>query len=362
MKVKAAVTYEFGKPLVIEEIEMAAPQEGEVRVKLAATAVCHSDVHDIKGELPGALPFIGGHESAGYVEEIGTGVIEFKVGDPVVMTTLASCGKCYYCLSGMPHLCMVRFAPSKNVRLRTKDGKPIDQKGKVSGFAEYALVSASQLMKVPDGMSLESACLISCGVITGFGAVVNRAKVPALSSVVVMGLGGVGINAIQGAAISGAYPIIGVDVLEEKMDNAMKFGATHKVNAKREDAVKAIYEMTDGRGADYVFITVGSVAAMKQGMDMAGSRGNTVIIGLPPIQDQLSFSPMGIIASEKQLTGAYMGSTNLKTDIPKLIALYRAGKLKLDELITARYPLEKINDAIESTANGQALRNVIVFG
>ena len=358
---KAAVTYEFDKPLVVEEVEMAEPLQGEVRVKLAATAICHSDIHDIKGELPGALPFIGGHESAGYVEEIGPGVTDFQPGDRVVVTLLSSCGKCYYCLSGLPHLCTEQHAPLKNVRLRTKDGKPIEQKGKVSGFAEYALVSDSQLMKVPDDVSLESAALMSCGVITGFGAVVNRAKVKPMESVVVMGLGGVGINAIQGAAISGAYPIIGMDVLDEKMETAMKFGATHMVNATREDAAKAVRELTYGRGADYVFITVGSVAAMNQGMMLTGPRGNTVLIGLPPIQDQLSFPPIMMIGSEKVITGAYMGSTNLKTDIPKMIDLYQSGQLKLDELITARYPLDKINEAIESTVSGQALRNVIVF-
>jgi S-(hydroxymethyl)glutathione dehydrogenase/alcohol dehydrogenase len=358
---KAAVTYEFDKPLVVEEIQMADPLEGEVKVKLAATAICHSDIHDIKGELPGKLPFIGGHESAGYVEEVGPGVTTLKPGDRVMVTLLSSCGKCFYCVSGLPHLCVEKFAPIKNVRLRTKDGQPIDQKGKVSGFAEYALVSESQLMKIPDDMPLESAALMSCGVITGFGAVVNRAGVRAMQSVVVMGLGGVGINAIQGAAISGAYPIIGVDVLDEKMENAMKFGATHMVNAKREDAADAVRELTSGRGADYVFITVGSVAAINQGMMLAGPRGNTVLIGLPPVQDQLCFSPMMIIGMEKQLTGAYMGSTNLKTDIPNLIALYHAGKLKLDELITNRYPLKKINEAIESTISGKPLRNVIVF-
>ncbi|MFC1946522.1 zinc-binding dehydrogenase [Chloroflexota bacterium] len=358
---KAAVTYEFDKPLVVEEIEMADPIEGEVRVKLATTAICHSDIHDIKGELPGKLPFIGGHESAGYVEEVGTGVAGLKAGDRVMVTLLSSCAKCYYCLSGLPHLCTAKFAPQKNVRLRTKDGQPIDQKGKVSGFAEKALVSESQLMKIPDDVPLESAALLSCGVITGFGAVINRAKVQAMESVVVMGLGGVGINAIQGAAIAGAYPIIGVDVLDEKMENAMKYGATHMVNATREDAADAVRELTSGRGADYVFITVGSVAAINQGMMLAGTRGNTVVIGLPPIQDQLCFSPMSIIATEKQLTGAFMGSTNLKTDIPKMIALYQAGKLKLDELITNRYPLEKINEAIESTISGKPLRNVIVF-
>lgn len=358
---KAAVTYEFNKPLVVEEIEMAAPLKGEVKVKLAATAVCHSDVHDIKGELPGMVPFIGGHESAGYVDEVGPEVTSLKPGDPVMVTLLSSCGKCYYCVSGLPHLCTEKFAPQKNVRLRTRDGKPIDQKGKVAGFAEYALVSESQLVKIPADMSLESAALMSCGVITGFGAVVNRAKVEALKSVVVMGLGGVGINAIQGAAISGAYPIIGMDVLDEKMDTAMAFGATHKVNATRKDAAEAVRALTSGRGADYVFITVGSVGAINQGMMLAGPRGNTVVIGLPPIKDQLCFSPMGIIATEKTLSGAFMGSTNLKTDIPKLIALYQTGRLKLDELITGRYPLEKINEAIESTVSGKALRNVIVF-
>jgi Zn-dependent alcohol dehydrogenase len=216
-------------------------------------------------------------------------------------------------------------------------------------------------MKIPDDMPLDSACLMSCGVITGFGAVVNRAKVQPMQSVVVMGLGGVGINAIQGAAIAGAYPIIGMDVLDEKMDNAMKFGATHKVNATSEKAAEEVRELTNGRGADYAFITVGNVNAISQGMTLTGSRGTTYVIGLPPVGDQLCFAPMSLIATEKSLAGAFMGSTNMKTDIPKLITLYQTGRLKLDELITARYPLEKINEAIESTAGGKALRNVIVF-
>jgi S-(hydroxymethyl)glutathione dehydrogenase / alcohol dehydrogenase len=358
---KAAVTYEFKKPLVIEEIEMAKPIQGEVKVKLAATAICHSDVHDIKGELPGALPFIGGHESAGYVDEVGPGVTTVKVGDRVMVTMLSNCGKCYYCVSGLPHLCMAKFMPLPYVRLKTKKGQTIDQKGKVSGFAEYALVSESQVMKIPADMPMESAALLSCGVITGFGAVVNRAQVKPMQSVVVMGLGGVGINAIQGAAISGAYPVIGVDVLDEKLEFAKKFGATHGINAKRKDTAEAVRELTNGRGADFVFITVGNVNAITQGMNMAGARGNTVVIGLPPIQDQLSFSPMSIIATEKSLSGAFMGSTNLKTDIPNLITLYQTGRLKLDELVTGRYPLNKINDAIEVTASGKGLRNVIMF-
>ncbi|MBN2239648.1 MAG: Zn-dependent alcohol dehydrogenase [Dehalococcoidales bacterium] len=358
---KAAVVNEHDKPLDIEDVVLADPKEGEVRVKIAATAICHSDVHDIKGELPGPTPFIPGHESAGYVDEVGPGVTAFKPGDPVMVSLLSSCGACYFCVTGLPHLCTEKFAPLPYARITKKDGSPIDQKGKVAGFAEYVLVSQSQLMKVPDGMPLTSACLMSCGVMTGFGAVINRAKVPPMKSVVVMGLGGVGINSIQGAAIAGAYPIIGVDVLDEKMENAKKFGATHGVNAKAEDAVKQIRELTDGRGADYVFVTVGAVSAISQGMDMTGVRGTTVVVGLPPIKDQLCFSPMGIIATEKSLIGGFMGSTNMKTDIPKMIDLYQAGILKLDELVTATYPLEKVNEAIESTASGKALRNVLVF-
>ena len=358
---KVAVCYEFGKPLVIEEADLDSPKKGEVKVRIAATAVCHSDIHDIKGELPGKLPFVGGHESAGYIDEVGEGVTSVKPGDPVVVSLLKSCGKCFFCITGLPHLCEARMAPPGVPTLRTEEGQPLVQKGGVAGFAEYILVDESQVVKIPPEMSLDRAALLACGVITGFGAVVNRTKVRPLSSVVVIGIGGVGINSIQGAAFSGAFPIIAADVLDAKLETARSFGATHTVNARRDDAIDTVKQMTSGRGADYVFVTVGSVAAIRQGFSMSGPRGTTVIIGLPPMKDMMSFSPFEFITSERILTGGFMGSTNLRIDIPNLVKLYQAGHLKLDELITARYPLERINEAIASTEKGEALRNVIVF-
>ena len=358
---KAAVCYEFNKPVVLEDVELSEPGKGEVKIRVAATAICHSDVHDWKGEMPGPTPFIGGHESAGYIDKVGAGVTSVKVGDPVVVSLLAHCGHCYYCVTGLPHLCENRFAPPKEPHVRNKKGQPLQLKGNVGGFAEYVVVNESQVVKVPREVPLDRAALLACGVITGFGGVVNRAKVRPFQSVVVMGAGGVGINAVQGAAYVGAYPIIAVDVLDSKMKMAMDFGATHMVNAKREDAADAIRKLTAGRGAEFVFVTVGSVAAIKQGMSFTGQRGTTVIIGLPNFRDQLSFSPLEMIPSEKNIIGGFMGATNLKIDIPNLVNLYQAGRLKLDELITGRYPLSKINEAMALTEKGEGLRNVIMF-
>lgn len=358
---KAAVCYEFGKPLAIEEVEIAPPGEGEVKVRVATTAVCHSDIHDIKGELPGPLPFVGGHEVAGYIEEAGRSARSVEEGDPVVVSLLSSCGTCYYCNTGLPHLCQAKFAPNPEVRLRNQYGKALDQKAGVGGFAEYVVVKESQVVKIPGDMPIDRASLLACGVTTGFGGVVNRARVRPLSSVVVVGTGGVGINAIQGAAFSGAHPVIAVDILDGKLKFAAAFGATHTVNAGREDAVETVKKITGGTGADYVFVTVGSVDAIKQGFSMSGTRGMTVIIGLPPMKEMLSISPLDLVVSERTLTGGFMGSINLKIDVPHLVTLYQEGRLKLDELITGRYPLDRINEAIESTEKGEGIRNVITF-
>jgi Zn-dependent alcohol dehydrogenase len=358
---KAAVCYQFSTPLVLEEVELDRPKGGQVKVRLAATAICHSDIHDIKGELPGDLPFVGGHESAGYVDEIGPDVPALEPGQPVIVSLLKSCGKCYHCLTGFRHLCPSIMAPPSAPTLRLKKGQALVQKGGVGGFAEHVLVDQSQVVKIPPELPLDRAALLACGVITGFGAVVNRAKVKPLSSVVVVGAGGVGVNALQGAAYSGAYPIIAVDVLDGKLEIARTFGATHGVNARSDDAVEAVKQLTSGRGADYAFVTVGSVAAIRQGFLMLGPRGMAVIVGLPPVDAAMTFSPFDFIVSERMLTGGFMGSTNLQADIPRLIALYQAGRLKLDELITGRFPLDRINDAIASTEKGEALRNIITF-
>ncbi len=358
---KAAVCYELNKPLVLEDVTLREPSKGEIKIRVAATAICHSDVHDWRGQMPGSVPFIAGHEVAGYVEKTGEGVTYVKAGDPVVVSLLASCGKCYYCITGLPHLCLHRFDPPKVPRVRNKKGQPIDLKGNIGGFAEYVVVDESQVVKLPKDIPLDSAALIACGVITGFGGVVNRAKVRPFQSVVVMGAGGVGINAIQGAAYLGAYPVIAVDVLDNKLKMAMKFGATHMVNAKDAKSVDKILKLTDGRGAEFVFVTVGSIPAIKQGMSFTGLRGTIVLIGLPNYKDQFSFAPLDIIPVEKNIIGGFMGATNVKVDIPYLITLYQRGKLKLDELITGRYPLSKINEAMLLTEKGEGLRNVIMF-
>ena len=357
---KAAVCYEFKKPLVVEELDIDKPHRGEVKVRLAATAVCHSDIHFINGELGGKLPFVPGHESAGYIEEVGEGVTSVKPGDAVVVSLLRSCGQCLYCKTGHPNLCEARWPLDTESRLRNRRGESVAHGVRTAAFAEYTIVDKSQVVQVPRDMPMDRAALLACGVITGFGAVVNRAQVKPLSSVVVIGIGGVGLNAIQGAAFSGAYPIIAVDMLDSKLKAARTFGATHTVNASTEkDPIEAVRQLTSGRGADYVIVTVGSTAAIRQGFSMSGRRGMTVIVGLAT--ESPSISPMEFIDGEKILTGCFMGTTNLSLDVPKLVTLYQGGHLKLDELITARYPLEQINKAIESVVKGEALRNVIIF-
>jgi Zn-dependent alcohol dehydrogenase len=308
------------------------------------------------------FPTVGGHESAGIVEEIGEGVTMVKPGDAVVISLLANCGECYYCLSGMPHLCEFPFPLKTESRFKNKKGQSLSQLFKVGGFAEHTVVHQSQVVRIPKDMPMDRAALLACGVITGWGSVVWRAQVKAMHSVVVLGAGGVGLNAIQGAAFSGAYPIIAVDVVDSKLEAAKKFGATHIVNSKQVDAIAEVKKLCYGRGADYCFVTVGSGAAMTQGFRMTSGRGMTVIVGLPtPTDNTLAMSPFEFIDRERVLTGGYMGSTNLQIDIPNLVELYKAGKLKLDELITNRYPLAKINEAMDEVLAGKALRNVIIF-
>jgi len=357
---KAAVCYEINKPLVVEDVTIDPPKAGEVKVKLAATAVCHSDIHMFRGDLPFKPPLVGGHESAGYVEETGKGVTGFKPGDRVVISLLASCGKCKYCLTGRSHMCDARWPLAEEARMHNKKGQPLTQPFRIGSFAEYNIVHESQLVKIPDDMPMDSASLLACGFTTGFGAVVNRAKVPIMSSCVIIGCGGVGLAAVQGAALSGAYPVIAVDIVDTKLKAAGKFGATHTVNSSKVDCVKEIQALTGG-GADFAFVTVGSVAAINQAVFMTGPRGMTVIVGLPRMMDTLQLPPFIFIKDERMLTGSYMGSTQLQTDVTRLVRLYKAGILKLDEMITHRFPLEKINEAIDEVEKGKALRNVIMF-
>ncbi|MFQ5784353.1 MAG: alcohol dehydrogenase catalytic domain-containing protein [Alphaproteobacteria bacterium] len=255
---KAAVCREFGKPLAIEDIEIDPPGNGEVKVRLAACAICHSDIHYMEGAWGGTLPAVYGHEAAGVVEETGPGVTLAEPGDRVVVSLLRSCGRCFYCTRGEPHICETRFVLDAENRLHGKGGEAIHQGLRTGAFAEYVVVDESQLVQIPGSVPFDSASLLACGVITGVGAVVNTARVPSGSSVVVIGTGGVGLNSVQGAVLCGAQPIIAIDLSADKLESARAFGATHVVDPTATDPADAVRSLTGGRGADYVFVTVGS--------------------------------------------------------------------------------------------------------
>ncbi|TEB10322.1 alcohol dehydrogenase catalytic domain-containing protein [Pelotomaculum propionicicum] len=371
---RAAICYEFGKPLLIEEVTIEPPGSGEVKIRIAAVGICHSDLHFLKGEHgPAPLPAVGGHEVAGYVEEVGEGVTAVQPGDPVVACLVGSgCGRCYYCTIGLPNFCEKRRIKRTSTKefllagpghLINKDGVRLTQHAPTfAGFAEYTIVNEDYLVKIDRDMPIDLASLLSCAVISGYGAVVNRAKVPVSSSVVVIGTGGVGLNAIQAASISGAYPVIAVDVLDSKLEAARAFGATHTVNTRKvSDPIEAVINMTYGRGADYVFVSVAGVEVKYQGLKMSGPRGMIVFIGHSKKEPLTPFDSTDVIGGERMITGSAMGALRPRIDIPRLIELYKGGRLKLDELVTARYPFDQINEAIASSERGEALRNVIIF-
>jgi len=358
---KAAVCYEFGRSLAIEEIDIAPPQAGEVKVKLAACAICHSDIHYIEGAWGGVLPAVYGHEAAGVVTEAGPHVSLVKAGDDVVVTLIRSCGRCYFCAQGQPHLCEATFALNNESRLHTRNGQAVQQGLRTGAFAEYVVVDQSQVVPIPAEIPPDSASLLACGVITGLGAVVNTARVPSGSSVVVIGTGGVGLNSIQGAFLSGAQPIIALDPVNSKLEAAKSFGATHTINPIKENPVEIVRSLTRGRGSDYVFVTVGSARAMEQGLALVRRAGALVIVGMPATGVKMQVEVVDFADNSRRILGSKMGSTRLHVDVPKLVELYRQGRLKLDELITTRYPLEEINEAIAAVKRGEALRNVIVF-
>jgi len=359
---KAAVCYEFGKPLTIEELELDPPKKGEVKVRIAATAICHSDLHALRGEGSGNVPIVVGHEAAGVVEELGDNVSLAKPGDRVVVCLLRSCGRCFYCTLGFPHLCEGDFALNGESRLRNRRGQVVNHGMRTAAFAECCIVDQSQVVRVPDNLPLDRASLLACGVITGVGAVISTAQVAPGSSVVVIGTGGVGLNAVQGAALAGAYPIIAMDLLDNKLKAACAFGATHIIHAaEQKKAEAAVKELTRGRGADYVFVTVGSAAAVGQALTLTRKRGSVIIVGMPAPGATTAFQISPFVRGEQRIMGSFMGSTRPSVGVPRLIDLYQHGRLKLDELITGHYPLERINEAIEAVEKGQALRNVIVF-
>jgi S-(hydroxymethyl)glutathione dehydrogenase/alcohol dehydrogenase len=359
--VKAAVCRAFGAPLEIEDLLLDSPQQGEVRVRIVACAICHSDVSLIDGAWGGELPAVYGHEAAGVVEAIGPGVSGVTPGDRVVVSLLRSCGHCFFCTRGEAHLCEHQFASDRRTMLRTRDGEPVSHGLHTAAFAEAVVVDHSQVAVVPGSMAFDVAALLGCGVITGVGAVVDRAQVAKGESVLVLGTGGVGLNSVQGAALQGAEPIIAADISPEKRESAIQFGATHAVDPLGGGLAEEVRALTGGRGVDYAFVTVGRGDAVEQGLACVRRGGTLVVVGMPPSGESFRVETVDLAHNDVRILGSKMGSARLASAVPLLVELYGQGRLKLDELISARYPLERIDEAVAAARTGVPLRNVIVF-
>ncbi|XDA97208.1 Zn-dependent alcohol dehydrogenase [Sulfitobacter sp. LCG007] len=358
--IKAAVCHAFGKPLVVEDIRIRAPEADEVEVTLSAVAICHSDISYAEGIWGGSLPAVYGHEAAGRVSAVGYGVRGFSVGDKVIVTLIRACGACPSCASGKPTNCETPY-DGDHGPITTADGGKLHQ-GMASGaFAEKVVVSQSQVVRIPEDMPLDSASLVACGVITGIGAVVNAANLRAGQDVVVIGAGGVGLNAIQGARIAGARRIVAVDMSEAKLAIAREFGATHGFLATAQTPWKEAREALDGRGADAVIVTVGAIPAYDQAPRYLGRGGKVIMVGMPHSGGMSSYEPVILAATGQGMVGSKMGDVVIQRDIPWMVDLYQQGRLKLDELISGRWKLDQINEAIADTRTGGARRNVIIF-
>lgn len=357
-RIRAAVCTEFGKPLILETLDLRAPQAGEIEVTLEAVAICHSDIHFAEGAWGGDLPAVYGHEAAGRVSAIGSGVKDLIDGQRVVVTLIRACGTCPNCASGKPTICENPEAgPSP---IRRADGTPVVQAMNCGAFAERVLVDQSQVVPLPEDMPPEAVALMACGVITGVGAVVNAGRLRAGEDVVVIGAGGVGLNAIQGARLAGARRIVAVDMTVEKLETAKAFGATDGVLATGQTPWKDVMRVL-GRGADLVAVTVGAIPAYNDAPRYLGWGGRMVMIGMPHSGAMAEYEPVVLAYMAQGMIGSKMGDVVIRRDIPWLADLYRQGRLKLDELVSSRWSLEQINEAIADTKAGGAKRNVILF-
>ena len=365
-KSKAVLCRELNQPVVVETINVDPPKRGEVTVKMAACGVCHSDLSATNGTIALPPPLVLGHEAAGEIVEVGEGVTGLAVGDHVVSSFVYMCGVCRFCSGGRPVLCVEQgkalvTPPEGTPRTHDAAGKPLGVFSGCGVMAEYATLSSDNVVKIYKAIPLDRAALVGCAVTTGVGAVFNTAKVQAGSSVVVFGCGGVGLNAIQGAAIAGATMIVAVDTTESKLEFAKTFGATHTLLAKAgEDPVKAIKKLTGG-GADYAFECVGSGELGATAYRATARGGKAVIVGVARGSDSLTVKPAGLVFEEKSLQGSYFGSCVPRVDFPRMLGLYMAGKLKLDELITQRYSIDEAPQAFADMQSGKNARGVIVF-
>jgi S-(hydroxymethyl)glutathione dehydrogenase/alcohol dehydrogenase len=358
---KAAVLRAVKQPLTIEDIEISKPGPHEVLVRTVAAGVCHSDLHFQTGAYMYPMPAVLGHESAGVVEQVGSEVRYVVPGDHVITCLSVFCGHCEFCLSGRPALCTkqdTRRKPTDPPRL-SKGGTPVWQFLDLSSYAEQMLVHENAIVKITKDMPLDRAALIGCGVTTGVGAVFNTAKVPPGATVAVIGCGGVGLSAIQGAAIAGAGRIIAVDMLDSKLELARKMGATDAVNPKKGDPVQQVKELTGG-GVDFSFEAIGLKIAAEQAFGMLKNGGTATVIGMIPLGQKVELPGVDFLF-EKKIQGSSMGSNRFRTDMPKYVDMYLNGKLNLDDMVSKRIKLADVNDAFAALEKGEVARQVIMM-
>jgi Zn-dependent alcohol dehydrogenase len=356
--------YTTSRPMQLEEVELLAPRAGELRVRLEAAGVCHSDLSVVDGSRVRPLPMALGHEAAGVVEEVGAGVRDVHPGDHVVLTFVPSCGRCVECSSGRPALCVPAAAANGSGALlhgpsllRDGDGKPIHHHLGVSGFARHAVVARESAVVVPSDIPLATAALFGCAVLTGAGAVLNTAGVRPGQSVAVFGLGGVGLASVMGAAVAGAWPIVAVDPVEAKRRLALELGATHAFAP--DDAEQAVKDLTGG-GVEVGFEAAGLPAVLEAAFRATRRGGTTVAMGLPHPSRTLTLPALAFAGEGRTLAGSYMGSAAPQRDVPRYIALWRAGRMPVDRLQTDALPLDRINEAFEALAAGAAVRQVLL--
>jgi S-(hydroxymethyl)glutathione dehydrogenase/alcohol dehydrogenase len=361
---QAAVLHEPNTPLVIEDVDLEAPRAGEARVRITATGLCHTDLHGIRGHRAQSLPIILGHEGAGVVEAVGPSVADLRPGDHVIFSFRPNCGRCANCARGVTVLCSGRPADrqlmidgTSRVSLR---GQPLFVFARLGTFAEQVVVPAEQAIPVRQDVPQEVAALIGCSVTTGVCAVTNAANVQPGDRVAVFGCGGVGLNVIQGARLVSAGQIIAVDLLDAKLALAREFGATHTVNAGRQDAVAAVRELSGG-GVDVAFEAIGLPLTVEQALECVRPGGMAVVAGIPPRGSRPSFEASELVLQQKTLKGTSSGSAQPRVDIPRMVDLYQSGTLRLDELVSRRYRLEEINLGFEPLEQGEMTRGADVF-
>jgi NDMA-dependent alcohol dehydrogenase len=368
MKMNAAVLWGLNEKWSVEEVELDGPKEGEVLLSFEATGLCHSDHHVVTGDLAGVpLPMIGGHEGAGIVQEVGPGVRDLKAGDHVVASFLPACGKCRWCATGHQNLCdlgalILAGVQSDGTYRRHARGQDIGGMTGLGSFAQYGTVSEASVVKVDDDLPLSRACLLGCGITTGWGSAVNTADVTPGDTVVVIGCGGIGAGAIQGARLAGAEKIVVVEIVEDKRDKAFQFGATHFVTSMPE-AMALVADLTRGVMADSALLTVGVVEGpmIGEALDIVRKGGAVVLTAIASMADVTPTLPMAMMTLfQKRLLGSLYGEANPRADIPRLLSLYREGKLLLDETVTSEYKLNDINEAYDDMLAGRNICGVII--